>query len=135
MLANAGFRLANGIAWLPTPRPTLKSITSRNQTVIRMIEQLHSDSKPKIVVAIPCFNTRPFIGDIIRIARNHADRVIVVDDGSYDGTPEIAKTAGALVISHDRNLGYGATIKSCFEEAKANTADILVIIDGGWTAR
>lgn len=81
-------------------------------------------------MAIPCFNTGPFVGDIVRTARNHAERVIVIDDGSGDGTGEIAQAAGARVITHDRNRGYGEAIRSCFKDARANAADILVIIDG-----
>ncbi len=88
------------------------------------------NSKRKVIAAIPCFNTERSIRDIISRARGYVDRVIVVDDGSHDATAEAAKAAGALVINHGFNRGYGEAIKSCFEAAKANTADILVILDG-----
>ncbi len=84
----------------------------------------------KIVAAIPCFNTGHYIGDIVSKAKEHVDQVIVVDDGSNDGTAKTAKTAGALVIGHVSNRGYGVAINSCFEVAKANGADVLVILDG-----
>jgi glycosyltransferase involved in cell wall biosynthesis len=85
---------------------------------------------PKIVVAIPCYNTAPFIADIVSRARQYADEVIVVDDGSSDGTAEAAKTAGATIVCHEKNRGYGGAIRSCFIAAKQNNAGILVIIDG-----
>ncbi len=88
------------------------------------------ESKPKIIACIPCFNTRPFIGDIVSRARNYVDQVITIDDGSHDGTAEAAISAGALVIRHEQNRGYGEAISSCFEAARANAADILVILDG-----
>lgn len=88
------------------------------------------ESKPKIVAAIPCFNTKRFIKGIVSSARKHVDQVIIIDDGSHDGTAEVAKAAGAMVISHHQNRGYGESIKSCFEAAKANAADVLVTIDG-----
>ena len=85
---------------------------------------------PRIVVAIPCYNTAPFIADIVGKARQYADEVIVVDDGSSDGTAEVAKAAGASIVIHERNMGYGGSIRSCFSAARQNNADILVIIDG-----
>jgi len=84
----------------------------------------------KTVAAIPCFNTEPFIGEVVSEARKHVDRVFVIDDGSHDGTAEAARIAGATVINHTSNKGYGGAIKSCFEAAKANAADALVILDG-----
>jgi glycosyltransferase involved in cell wall biosynthesis len=60
----------------------------------------------------------------------HAGQVIVIDDGSRDGTSAAASIAGASVVIHGTNMGYGAAIKSCFEVANANAADILVILDG-----
>ncbi|MBI4181157.1 MAG: glycosyltransferase family 2 protein [Chloroflexi bacterium] len=84
----------------------------------------------KVIAGIPCFNTSRSIKDIVSRARKYVDQVIVIDDGSSDGTAEVAGDAGALVISHQKNLGYGEAIKSCFKAAGANAADILVILDG-----
>jgi glycosyltransferase involved in cell wall biosynthesis len=70
--------------------------------------------RPKIVAAIPCFNTEPTIGELVTRARKYVDQVVVVDDGSHDGTAEVATAAGVLVIKHGTNKGYGEAIKSCF---------------------
>ena len=53
------------------------------------------ETRPKVIAAIPCFNTEPFIADVVSRARKYVDRVIVVDDGSQDGTAEVARAAGA----------------------------------------
>jgi len=84
----------------------------------------------KVVAAIPCFNTEPFIADVVTRAKRYVDQVIVIDDGSTDGTAEAAKAAGATVISHGVNKGYGEATKSCFAAARANAADVLVTLDG-----
>lgn len=97
------------------------------------MSQSHQPSpatQPKVIAAIPYFNTKRFIKDIVSRAREHADQVIAIDDGSHDGTAEAARAAGALVLSHDQNRGYGKAIQSCFEAARANGADVLVILDG-----
>jgi len=85
---------------------------------------------PTIVAAIPCLNTESFIGDVVSRARKYVDQVIVINDGSHDGTAKAAEAVGALVINHDRNRGYGEAVKACFEMAKANSVDILVTLDG-----
>jgi len=85
---------------------------------------------PRIVVAIPCYNTAPFIADIVSKTSQYADEVIVIDDGSSDGTAEAARASGATIVCHGKNRGYGGSIKSCFTSARQNNADILVIIDG-----
>jgi glycosyltransferase involved in cell wall biosynthesis len=54
----------------------------------------------------------------------------VVDDGSTDDTVEVATAAGAAVVSHVVNKGYGAAIRSCFNYAKENNFDVMVILDG-----
>ncbi|VVB85949.1 Glycosyl transferase family 2 [uncultured archaeon] len=58
-----------------------------------------------ITVILPAFNEEVSIGSIVLHARQHADRVIVIDDGSTDRTAEMAKLAGAEVIRHPKNLG------------------------------
>ncbi len=63
-------------------------------------------------------------------ARKHADEVVVVDDGSTDDTAWVAEEAGATVVRHPTNRGYGAAIRSCFTFAKESSAEIMVILDG-----
>ena len=58
------------------------------------------------------------------------DKVIVCDDGSTDKTAEISKKAGAEIIQHKKNLGYGAAIISLFEKARQENAQIMITLDG-----
>lgn len=84
----------------------------------------------RVIAAIPCFNTESSVGSVVAAAGKYVDQVVVIDDGSQDGTAEVAREAGATVVSHGKNRGYGEAIKSCFAAARANGADILVILDG-----
>lgn len=86
--------------------------------------------RPRVIATIPCFNSENYIGDVVSRTAKYVDQVIVVDDGSSDDTVKAARAAGALVISHDVNRGYGEAIKSCFKVGRANGADILVTLDG-----
>lgn len=84
---------------------------------------------PKVVVCIPAYNESKFIGIIVRNAMKHAKEVIVCDDGSSDDTSVRAEDAGAVVIKHPRNRGYGMSIRSLFQKALERNADIIVTID------
>jgi len=83
----------------------------------------------KIVVGIPAYNEEKNIGKILVKLGKIADEIIVCNDGSSDLTGEIAKKMGAVVITHSKNLGYGAGIRSIFLKAKEMDADILVTFD------
>jgi glycosyltransferase involved in cell wall biosynthesis len=85
---------------------------------------------PKIIAAVPCHNEAQFIADIVRTAKKHVDGVVVVDDGSSDGTSHSAEEAGAIVVRHSGNKGPGAAYRSCFEAARSSGADILITLDG-----
>ncbi len=82
------------------------------------------------VAAIPAFNEEKAIGSIVLSAKRYVDEVVVVDDGSTDETAWIAEQAGAKVVRHPVNRGYGAAIRSCFDYARNNRAEALVILDG-----
>jgi len=86
-------------------------------------------TQPFIVVGIPAFNEETMIAKIILEAQKHADAVVVCDDGSSDATGEIAKRLGAYVVCHERNMGYGASIKELFRCARELNADVLVTLD------
>jgi len=61
---------------------------------------------------IPCFNEAASIAALVPAVRRQVLRVCVVDDGSTDGTGDLARRAGALVVRHNRNLGKGAALKT-----------------------
>ena len=83
----------------------------------------------KILVCIPAFNESKAIADVIRKAKKHASKVLVCDDGSDDDTSRVAEEAGATVIRHNRNKGYGAVIKTLFEAARDINPDVMVTLD------
>ena len=85
--------------------------------------------RPKIIVGMPAYNEAKYIGSVILQARRYADEVVVVDDGSSDRTSKVAELAGATVIRHGENKGYGATIQSILAQARERNADILVLLD------
>ena len=84
----------------------------------------------RIVAAIPAYNEGATIGSVVLKARQFASEVVVIDDGSTDDTANTAALAGAQVIRHHVNRGYGAAIRTCLGHARDNGADILVILDG-----
>jgi glycosyltransferase involved in cell wall biosynthesis len=81
------------------------------------------------IAAIPAYNEERSIARIVTGAKKYVDQVVVVDDGSSDATAEIAESAGAYVIRHEMNGGYGAALRTCFETARTLDADKMVIID------
>ena len=83
----------------------------------------------KIIIGIPAFNEEKNIASIITKLMNITDSIIVCNDGSSDLTSQIAEKMGVEVINHEKNLGYGAAIRSIFLKAKELDGDILVTFD------
>jgi glycosyltransferase involved in cell wall biosynthesis len=73
---------------------------------------------PDVWIVIPAFNEAAIIGEVIADVRSVFDNVVCVDDGSTDGTGEIARRAGAHLVSHPINLGQGAAIQTGVEYAR-----------------
>jgi len=87
-------------------------------------------SEASITIGIPAYNTERDIAKVIVNAKQYSDKIIVCDDGSSDDTGRIAKSLGCEVITHQRNMGYGAAIRTILEAAANNGAAILVTVDG-----
>jgi glycosyltransferase involved in cell wall biosynthesis len=90
---------------------------------------MNESAPPKIIAAMPAYNEGKYIGSLVLQARQYANEVVVVDDGSTDYTSKVAALAGATVVRHGENKGYGSAIQSILAEAKKQNADILVILD------
>jgi glycosyltransferase involved in cell wall biosynthesis len=84
---------------------------------------------PFIVVGIPAFNEEHTIARVVLEAQKFAGKVVVCDDGSTDYTAKIAESLGADVVRHEKNGGYGASIKSLFLRAHELNADVFVTLD------
>jgi glycosyltransferase involved in cell wall biosynthesis len=82
------------------------------------------------IACIPAYNEEKTIGDIVSRTKKFVDKVLVFDDGSNDKTTKIAEEKGAVVIRNEKNVGKGFALKSLFEYAKKENADVVITIDG-----
>jgi glycosyltransferase involved in cell wall biosynthesis len=86
----------------------------------------------ELSIIIPAYNEEKSIEETIKniIKYNPDGRIIVVDDGSSDKTRERSESLGVRVISHKRNRGYGAALKTGFRNADT---DLLTFLDADLT--
>src|SRR5437868_1949584 len=83
----------------------------------------------KVVAVMPAYNAeRTLAATLADMPPGSLDEVILVDDGSTDRTVEVAREMGLTVLVHPQNRGYGGNQKTCYREALARGADIVVMI-------
>jgi len=84
----------------------------------------------KYLLSIPAYNEDRFVVAMVRAARTFMDDILVVDDGSADRTPALlAELPDIRVIRHERNLGYGRSLRDAFECAAESGYDWLITMD------
>lgn len=83
-----------------------------------------------LVAVVPAYNEEKNIGPVISGLFSHADKIVVVDDGSTDDTASEAKKFGALVLRHEINRGQGAALQTGHEYALKMGADYVIDFDG-----
>ncbi|NDD99974.1 glycosyltransferase family 2 protein, partial [bacterium] len=82
------------------------------------------------IVAIPVFNEANHVHSVLEEVRKYANRILVIDDGSTDGTSnKLDQEPGIERITHEKNKGYGAALISAFEYSLSHNADILITMD------
>jgi glycosyltransferase involved in cell wall biosynthesis len=81
-----------------------------------------------IAVVMPAYNAAKTLEDTVRELPETVDRKILVDDYSRDATVELAARLGLQVFVHERNYGYGRNQQTCYREALAAGADIVVMV-------
>jgi glycosyltransferase involved in cell wall biosynthesis len=86
----------------------------------------------RLLIVVPAYNEAGNLAPVIhgvRAVLPDAD-ILVVDDGSTDGSEEVARLAGARVVSHAFNLGYGVALQTGFQFAVARDYDYVIHLDG-----
>jgi glycosyltransferase involved in cell wall biosynthesis len=83
----------------------------------------------RLLTAIPVYNEEAHIDDVLPEVLKYAGDVLVVDDGSTDRTPRRLEKYPVRVVRHERNLGYGAGLRSAFRHTLEEGYDGLVTLD------
>lgn len=83
----------------------------------------------RVCVIIPAYNEAQTLGEVIGNLLPLEYGIVVVDDGSRDGTAEIARAAGAIALKHCVNLGQGAALQTGMDYARRHKAQIIVTFD------
>ena len=101
-----------------------------------MADRAHAAAPPvrlhrgNVAVVIPALNEALRIREVVLDALAHCDHVIVVDDGSDDGTADCIADLGATVLRHPQRLGKGAALRSGFAQARRIGAQAVATMDG-----
>ena len=84
----------------------------------------------RILTALPVYNEQRHVTPVLDEALRYSPEVLVVDDGSTDGTGELLRARGDIrLVAHARNRGYGAALATAFDFALRGGYDVLVTID------
>lgn len=83
----------------------------------------------RICVIIPAYNEEKAIQDLVISVKKYAPDILVINDGSTDKTEELAKAAGAVVLTFKNNAGKGKVVKDGFDYALQNNYDAVIMMD------
>jgi SAM-dependent methyltransferase len=106
-------------------------LLARKIEVRRPAEPLVQDRRgpTKVHVVLPAYNAERTLNHVAEtLPVQAADRALLVDDHSRDGTADAALAAGFEVLVHPRNRGYGGNQKTCYSRAALDGADIVVMV-------
>ena len=114
-LAVAGYLTVERMAVRPDPIP--------------LGELQWSGPRPRRVIVLPAYRAAKTLVEVVGdIPQGSADRILLVDDASADATVSVATALRLDVIRHQRNLGYGGNQKTCYRQALAMGADVVVML-------
>jgi glycosyltransferase involved in cell wall biosynthesis len=82
----------------------------------------------RVAVVMPAYNAEKTLAKTVSELTDVVDIKILVDDSSKDGTAELSRSLGVLTFVHDANYGYGRNQQTCYREALAAGADIVVMV-------
>jgi glycosyltransferase involved in cell wall biosynthesis len=96
----------------------------------RSVKRRSMNTPPRFLTALPVYNEYSHVNPVLDEVVGYAEDVLVVDDGSTDGTRELlAARSDVRTIRHEKNRGYGAALKTAFDYATEQGYDVLVTID------
>lgn len=114
-----------------TSDSVVTDIDNARESINPMLESVANGEsvKPRVVAVMPAYNAESTLEKTIAdIPRGTVDEIILVDDGSTDGTVELAKSLGLTVFVHPHNRGYGGNQKTCYRHAMERDAEYVVMI-------
>jgi glycosyltransferase involved in cell wall biosynthesis len=88
------------------------------------------EKERKVLAIIPSYNVERTIGNVLDGIKDIVDGVIVVNDGSYDRTRQIAEDKKVRILDHSKNMGLGFALRTGFKEAIDSDFDAVITIDG-----
>jgi glycosyltransferase involved in cell wall biosynthesis len=124
-----------GIVFQTAPYETIDyersvaALAERDTDVVDAVLETGSRGEMVTIAGIPAYNEQETIAEVVEKTLAHVDEVLVVDDGSTDMTATRAERAGATVVRHPRNRGYGGALKTLFEQAARRNVSCLAVVD------